>query len=1100
MKTRTWLKLGGAAGLALLLVGGLLGALWAAPAAPRGISFDLAPAPPQSIIPGMTETFTWTITGGTPDYVTFRITDPLLTVVFSRTYPGATGLSVTEYYTPASGAELGLYESEVRYYRLEGGYLKAGGSFCVSERGNLHVYKFDDFNGNGVQDPEEGPVPGVRVQIQPVPGSLCPSEPAAQFTNNAGQAAWDGIAIGTYIVSENVPPGYEATLPISHTVAVTINATTYVTFANRLPPSSVQGLVWLDRNRDGTKDGSEPPLADIRVSLYKDTDSNGELGPGDTLWGQLDTTATGTYDFDLVRDGDYIVLVDENDADLPTGVTAISPVAVAVAGLAPGETRIIDFRFDDAGIIGGRVWHDGNGNGIIDPGEDPLPGIQVCLYADTDGNGSLGPGDVLIGCRSSDATGSYSFVGLEGGAYIVDVDETDPDLPAGFVRTTLDPVAVTLAPGENLTVNFGFRMPPTPTPTHTPTDTPTATATPTATPTSTPTATATPTSTPTATATPTATPTSTPTATATPTGTPTATPISGIGCIVGKKVDELHVGLPGWTIHARPRDTQGITLTTTTDGSGDFYFAGLSAGWWVVWEEMQPGWMPVTDPSFEVQVPEIPPCVQVRFKNRQACAVDPYEPDNTPSTATLMLPNSTGKHTLEPPADLDWVMFDAVAGGIYTLRTDNLLGATDTYLTLYDTDGTTLLAFNDDIVTGADPRSQIIWQAPATGRYFARVRDFYQTGARGCLAYDLLLNVQFHTYLPIVIGPTPEPPTPTPSPTPSITLTPTVTQTPSRTPTPTVTRTPVPTLPPITIPGLDHPKGIGVNRFTHELYVASRNTDRVYRVNAKTGVVLNSVPVGDEPFGVAVNSVTNKIYVANYRGNSLSVINGATQTVIKTLSFAPYGEPTYVAVDESANRVYVPLHQGGRLAVINGTTDTLLTTIEVGAGAFGVAVDPILKRAYVSCRDVKWVQVIDTATNLIRWGERVNLVGTPYALGINPTLNRLYVSYAPEDDNPRQVLVYRIPNTGPSLLTAVLVGDGGPDGGGGIDANPATGHVFVTNSQDNTVTVFDGSTNMVLDTVPVGLDPQFVAVDSGLSYAFVGNRASNSVSGIPDGY
>lgn len=1084
MKHRTWLKLAGAAGLALILVGGLLGALWAAPMAPRGISFDLAPVPPHSIIPGMAETFTWTITGGTPDYVTFRITAPSLAVVYSRTYPGATDLSVTEHYTPAPGAELGLYESEVRYYRLEGGYLKAGGSFCVSERGNLHVFKFDDFNGNGIQDPGEGPVPDVRVQIQPAPGALCPSDPAAQLTDIEGQAAWDRIAIGTYIVSEVVPPGYEATLPISRTVAVTINATTYVTFANRLPPSSVQGLVWLDRNRNGVKEPTEPPLPDIRVQLYADANGNGAVDPTETLWDEQDTTSTGSYDFDLVRAGDYVVVVDDADPDLPAGVQVISPAAAAVTGLAPGETRTVDFRFDDAGNIGGRVWHDANGNGIIDPGENPLPGIQVCLYSDSDGDGNLGAGDVLLDCRSSDATGSYSFSGLEGGAYIVDVDETDPDLPAGFVRTTFDPVAVTLAPGENLVVNFGFRMPPTPTPTNTPTSTPTATST--------------ATSTPTATATPTATSTPTPTSTHTPTA--TATPFSAIGCIVGKKVDDLHVGLPGWTIHARPRDTQGITLTTTTDGSGDFYFAGLPGGWWIVWEEMQPGWAPVTDPSFEVLVPDIPPCATVRFKNRQACAVDPYEPNDSPATATLILPNTVQKHTLEPPADLDWVMFDAIAGGIYTLRTDNLLGNTDTYLTLYDTDGATLLAYNDDIVTGTDPRSQIIWQAPATERYYARIRDFYQTGSRGCLAYDLVLTVRLKIYLPIVMGPPPEPPTPTPSPTPSITATPTITATPSRTPPPTATRTPVPTLPPITIPGLNHPKGIGVNRFTHELYVASRNTDRVYRVNATTGVVLNWVAVGDEPFGVGVNSATNKIYVANFRGNSLSVINGATQTVIKTISFAPYGEPTYVAVDESANRVYVPLHQGGRLAVINGATDTLTATLEVGAGAFGVAVDPLLKRAYVSCRDAKWVQVIDTVTNSIRWGERVNLVGTPYALGINPTLNRLYVSYAPEDDNPRQVLVYRIPATGPSLLTAVLVGDGGPDGGGGIDANPATGHVFVTNSQDNSVTVFDGVTNMVLDTVPVGLDPQCVTVHPGLSYAFVGNRGSNSISGIPDGY
>ena len=38
----------------------------------------------------------------------------------------------------------------------------------------------------------------------------------------------------------------------------------------------------------------------------------------------------------------------------------------------------------------------------------------------------------------------------------------------------------------------------------------------------------------------------------------------------------------------------------------------------------------------------------------------------------------------------------------------------------------------------ADPRSRIIWQAPAAGRYYVRVRDFYQEGGRGCLAYDLI--------------------------------------------------------------------------------------------------------------------------------------------------------------------------------------------------------------------------------------------------------------------------------------------------------------------------------------------------------------------------
>jgi len=90
----------------------------------------------------------------------------------------------------------------------------------------------------------------------------------------------------------------------------------------------------------------------------------------------------------------------------------------------------------------------------------------------------------------------------------------------------------------------------------------------------------------------------------------------------------------------------------------------------------------------------------------------------------------------------------------------------------------------------------------------------------------------------------------------------------------------------------------------------------------------------------------------------------------------------------------------------------------------------------------------------------------PYALGINTGLRRLYVSFAPEPDDPdpRQVLVYRSRRE-PSLLTAVLVGHGGTDGGGGIAVNAVTNHVFVSNSAEDSVTVFDGTTNMLLATV-----------------------------------
>jgi YVTN family beta-propeller protein len=1072
MKRTNRVKLGWALALAALLAL-LMAAALAVAAAPDAITFDLAPVPPRSIVPGMAEVFTWTITGGTPDRVDFLVQDPDGTVVLTQTYPGATGLSITREYSVPAGAPLGLYWSEVRYYRMEGGTLTAGGSFCVSERGNLQVYKFDDFNGNGVQDPDEGPVPGVWIQIQPMPGSLCPSDPARIPTGIDGVALWTDIAIGEYLVTELVPAGREPTLPISGTVTVTIGVTSAITFANRIPPSAITGLVWYDPDGDGATDPGEPGLGSIPVLLYGDSDGDGLYDAGEPLLRTITTTASGAYTFTLVRAGDYIVGVDALTSALPPGLGPLSPTLQAATGLAPGETRQINFNFDDTGAIQGTVWHDANGSGGHDPGETGLAGIQVCLYRDVDTDGILDLTDPLVGCQdSAGPTGAYAFASLPSEPYIVDVNQADPDLPAGFAPTTGDPQAVNLPPGALRQVDFGFYEPPTPTPT----PTPTATATPTQTPTATPTAT------------PTFTP--TPTATATPTFTFTPLPTS---CLVGQKVDDLHVGLPGWVIHVRPRGAAGPVLTAVTDGSGNFSFAGLPIGWWTVWEEMQPGWAPVTPAQFDVELLPGATCTQVRFKNRQACAIDIYENDNTAADARLIAADGAPqKRTFEPPADVDWVSFPAAAGAQYTLRTDNLLGATDTELTLFAPDGVTPLAYSDDIAPGSDRRSRIVWIAPASGLYLARARDYYQTGERGCLAYDLILTAAYRIYLPVLFNMTPPPP-PTPTPTPTVTLTPTITRTPSPTPTP---------LPPISIPGLSHPKEIGVNRLSHRLYVASRNTHTVYEVNPLTGTVVRAIVVGLEPFGVGVNSLTGKVYVSNYEGDSITIINGATGAVLRTISFAGlgYGEPTYVAVNETTNRVYTPLHDGGRLAVIDGTTDTLLTTLEVCGGAFGVAADPVLNRVYVSCRDAQMIRVVDTAAHSILWEQTAYPGGMPYALGIDVSLRRLYAAFAPEPDDPRQVLAYRIPVEGPSLLGAALVGHGGPDGGGGVAANPLSHHVFVTNSAEDTVSVFDGQTLMTLATVAVGDDPQGVAVDAGLDYVFVGNRRSNSVSGIPDNF
>lgn len=83
--------------------------------------------------------------------------------------------------------------------------------------------------------------------------------------------------------------------------------------------------------------------------------------------------------------------------------------------------------------------------------------------------------------------------------------------------------------------------------------------------------------------------------------------------------------------------------------------------------------------------------------------------------------NLNNNGSTEVNFDLDMFSFPATAGVSYTLRTS--LGThLDTTLALYDTDGTTLLAFNDDVGPGLN--SEIVWVAPATGTYYAQVTGF----------------------------------------------------------------------------------------------------------------------------------------------------------------------------------------------------------------------------------------------------------------------------------------------------------------------------------------------------------------------------------------
>jgi outer membrane protein assembly factor BamB len=97
-----------------------------------------------------------------------------------------------------------------------------------------------------------------------------------------------------------------------------------------------------------------------------------------------------------------------------------------------------------AGTLSGSVWQDNNQNQVIDPGEPGIPDIQVELYIDSNGNGTLelspisDVSDELIATTSTDFNGNYSFEVTETTRYFVVVDTRQPAINDLFVTTRND--------------------------------------------------------------------------------------------------------------------------------------------------------------------------------------------------------------------------------------------------------------------------------------------------------------------------------------------------------------------------------------------------------------------------------------------------------------------------------------------------------------------------------------------------------------------------------------------------------------------------------------------------------------------------------------
>ncbi|MBV1894349.1 MAG: carboxypeptidase regulatory-like domain-containing protein, partial [Ilumatobacteraceae bacterium] len=300
-----------------------------------------------------------------------------------------------------------------------------------------------DLDGDGVVDAGESRLSGVTVSLSG--GGL--GAPVTTVTDVNGNYLFENLDPDSYTVSvtAGVPAGMAQTFDIDggfdSTSDVTLgfgedNVTTNFGYAT---PVSLGDSVYADLDGDGTEEAGEFGIDALTVTI---------TGPSHPT-GTSTTTNNGFYEFTNLLPGTYTVDVDTSPLS-PTAFSTTGGDSQMLALTSGTDVDTVDFGYVLPGMIGDRIWHDLNADGVQDAGEPNLSGVEVSLN---------GPGLPFGGLtETTDSSGFYIFSNLPAGTFDVDVTLGSGDLPAGYLSSTGGAsTTVTITADQILdTIDFGF--------------------------------------------------------------------------------------------------------------------------------------------------------------------------------------------------------------------------------------------------------------------------------------------------------------------------------------------------------------------------------------------------------------------------------------------------------------------------------------------------------------------------------------------------------------------------------------------------------------------------------------------------------------------
>ena len=214
---------------------------------------------------------------------------------------------------------------------------------------------------------------------------------------------------------------------------------------------AISGNVYLDQNRDKTKNTGDIDLSGVTVKLL-DKDGN--------VVGTTTTDKDGNYSFTGLSDGTYTVqvdktgpLADKEQTEDPSGKADSRSQAITFTRTDPDVTNV-NFGYAEDYTVSGTVYYDKDRSETLNNSEPGFDGITVNL---------LGEDGSVVATTTTKADGTYSFSKLPAGKYTVKVEPSDllkkleqTEDPDGTKDNTSGVVQVNHDNPSVKNVNFGY--------------------------------------------------------------------------------------------------------------------------------------------------------------------------------------------------------------------------------------------------------------------------------------------------------------------------------------------------------------------------------------------------------------------------------------------------------------------------------------------------------------------------------------------------------------------------------------------------------------------------------------------------------------------